>query len=448
MEWIPLLISPAIMHTSGLHLRKKVTVFRFDNALQGTVKTMRASKVLAPVFNSMMLRNRTLFAVSLAVCTAYTGIGMVVPVRVLYAQAHGASLTIISAMASAYLVSNFLAQYPVGWLADRWGRKQLILIGLFVQASLSFAYLLLVDPLSFVFVRFLEGIAGAAVLLPARALIADAVPLEKRGEAYGVYNSFFNAAFLLGPALGGLLAATGYATAFIGAIIFRLVAVPVVITMIRTEYRPGAVTRERAAAVPRRALFTLPLVGAYFLAFGDYLYLGFELALLPLWIHYHLGASVSVIGLIFAISAIPIILLSPISGRIADRSRRSVLILTFGLGMVPLYISYGLSNSILLVIGLYAVHGTIFAIVQPAVDAHVAASSPPDARGRVQGMYTTIGLASAFIGSIGLTFLYGVNFRLPLFTLAIVVSVCVLVGGTMVRISEKRCLVSSVKKDG
>jgi MFS family permease len=116
---------------------------------------MRASKLLAPVFNSIMLRNRTLFAVSLAVCTAYTGIGMVVPVRVLYAQAHGASLTIISAMASAYLVSNFLAQYPVGWLADRWGRKQLILIGLFVQAALSLAYLLLVDPLSFVFVRFL-----------------------------------------------------------------------------------------------------------------------------------------------------------------------------------------------------------------------------------------------------------------------------------------------------
>ena len=115
--------------------------------------------------------------------------------------------------------------------------------------------------------------------------------------------------------------------------------------------------------------------------------------------------------------------------------------------MVPLYISYGLSNSILLVIGLYAVHGTIFAIVQPAVDAHVAASSPPDARGRVQGMFTTIGLASAFIGSIGLTFLYGVIFRLPLFTLAIVVSVCVLVGGTMVRISEIRGLTLISKQD-
>jgi MFS family permease len=419
----------------------------FDYAQQRTIKAIRRSRLLAPVLNSVMLRNRTLLAVSLAVCTAYTGIGMVVPVRVLYAQAHGASLAIISAMASAYLVSNFLAQYPVGWLADRWGRKQLILIGLFVQAAITLAYLLVSDPLTFVFLRFVEGIAGAAVLLPSRALIVDAVPLEKRGEAYGTYNAFFNAAFLLGPALGGLLAATGYATVFIGAIMFRLAAVPVVIMMIRNQYRPSAATRERAAAVPYKSLFTLPLIGAYFLAFGDYLYLGFELALLPLWIHYHLGASISVIGLVFAIAAIPIILLSPISGRIADRSRRSRLILTFGLVMVPIYISYGLSNSILLVICLYAVHGSIFGIVQPAVDAHVAASSPPDARGRVQGMYTTIGLASAFIGSIGLTFLYGINFRLPLFTLAVVSCICVLVGGTMVRVSEARGLVSSVKKD-
>ena len=72
---------------------------------------------------SPILRNRTLLAVSLTVFAAYTGIGMVGPVRVLYAQAHGASLAIIGAMASSYLISNFLFQYPVGWLADRWGRK-------------------------------------------------------------------------------------------------------------------------------------------------------------------------------------------------------------------------------------------------------------------------------------------------------------------------------------
>src|SRR5205807_4898654 len=133
-----------------------------------------------------MLRNRTLLAVSLTVCAAYVGVGMVGPVRVLYAQSRGASLVIIGAMASAYLISNFVFQYPVGWLADRWGRKQVMVLGLLAQAFFSLVYLPITDPVIFVVLRFFEGIAAAAVLPPARALIAYAIPPEKRGEAYGV----------------------------------------------------------------------------------------------------------------------------------------------------------------------------------------------------------------------------------------------------------------------
>ena len=54
-----------------------------------------------------MLRNRTFVAVSVADCAAYIGIGLVGPVRILYAQSRGASLAIVSALASAYLLSNF-----------------------------------------------------------------------------------------------------------------------------------------------------------------------------------------------------------------------------------------------------------------------------------------------------------------------------------------------------
>src|SRR5215813_9981165 len=97
-------------------------------------------------FGGLMLRNRVLLAVSLAVGTAYIGIGMVGPVRVLYAEQQGASLEIISAMASAYLIANFVAQYPSGWLSDRWGRKRLMVGGLLVQGGLSAIYLLITDP--------------------------------------------------------------------------------------------------------------------------------------------------------------------------------------------------------------------------------------------------------------------------------------------------------------
>src|SRR5258708_10994256 len=136
-----------------------------------------------------MLRNRTLLAVSLAVCAAFTGIGRVVPVRVLYAESRGASLAIIGAMASSYLISNFLFQYPSGWLAYRWGRKPMMMLSLFFQAALSAVYLLISDPLMFVFLRFAEAAAAAVFLPSARALLHRPIPASDRVAAFGLLRS-------------------------------------------------------------------------------------------------------------------------------------------------------------------------------------------------------------------------------------------------------------------
>src|SRR4051794_40355240 len=120
-----------------------------------------------------MLRNKMLLAVSFAAFASYVGTGMIVPVRVLYAQEQGASITVIGAMATAFLVSNFLFQYPMGWVADRWGRKRIMVAGLILQAVVSVFYLFIFDPLLFVGLRLVEGVASATMLPPARALIAD-----------------------------------------------------------------------------------------------------------------------------------------------------------------------------------------------------------------------------------------------------------------------------------
>jgi MFS family permease len=243
------------------------------------------------VMNTHIWRNQTLLTVSLAVCASYTGIGMVVPVRVLYAESQGASLAIIGAMASAYLISNFLFQYPSGWLADRLGRKPLMIFSLVGQATVSLLYLLIADPILFVALRFAEGIVAAAFLPSARALIADDLPVEKRGEAFGFFGAFLNAGFLFGPALGGLVAGLGYAPPFIGAALFRLIALALVLVKIRTTTKQRQ--HQETIAVKTGKLFTTPLIGSYLLAFGDFLYVGFDITLAALWMHDHLGASVT-----------------------------------------------------------------------------------------------------------------------------------------------------------
>ncbi len=386
----------------------------------------------------MLLRNRTLLAVSFAVCATFTGIGMVAPVRVLYAQAHGASLFIIGAMGSSYLISNFLFQYPGGWLADRWGRKPMMILSLALQAIISATYLVVADPFLFILVRLGEGAVAAVFLPSSRAIITDAIPTEKRGEAFGIYSAFFNAGFLLGPALGGIIASTGYATAFIGAVIFRLVAIVIVITMIRVPAKSRESSREKSSPLSLDELFALPLLAAYIMEFANYLFIGFDISLTPLWMHDHLNAPVAMIGIAYMAWSVTSIITSPFGGRLADRRRRSTLIFIFGLAQVPFYIYYGLASVAIMVVIVFALHGIAYSLMQPAIDAHLASALRPDARARTQGLYTAFGTFGGFVGASVSSLLYAVNYRLPLLTIAGVFGVGILIGGLMIRRYEAR----------
>ena len=402
------------------------------------------ARLTAPYTSSAVLRNRTFLAVSLSVFVSYVGIGMITPVRVLYAESRGASLAIIGAMATAYLISNFAFQYPAGWLADRWGRKPVMMISLLSQAALTAIYLPITDPVLFVVLRFVEGIAAAGMLPAARALIIDSVPQEQQGEAYGIFGAIFSASFLLGPGLGGLLASSAYTGAFIGAIVFRLIGALAVLFLIYPPVRSVMAQEQeqeqekRSAALPSKSLFTLPLVGAYIIAFANYLWLGFDITLTPLWMHDHLGASVVLIGIAYMAWSLPNTILAPLGGRLADRKRRSLLILIFGLAQVPLYLAYGLVTMMLSLIILFIIHGAVYAFIQPAVDAHVAFWSESNVRARVQGTYSTFGLIGSFIGASGFTILYTINFRLPLMMMGFCYGVCVLIGFALIRINERK----------
>lgn len=390
---------------------------------------------------TLLGHNRALLAIALVVAFTFTGLGMVVPVRVLYAQSHGASLAIIGAMASAFLLTNFLCQYPVGVLADLWGRKRVMICALSAQAALGLAYVAVGDPLIFVLLRCVEGATSAGVLPAARALVADAVDPDQRGEAYGIFGSFLNGGFLLGPALGSAIAAGSYGGVFGGSCLFRLAALAIVVSMVTGGGRSAPAERTVARAVPRRALFSAPLIGVYILSLGDNLYFGFDLTLMPLWLRNNLGAPVAAIGLAYVVWAFPNMIGAPLGGRIADRARRSTVIVAFGLAQVPCYAIYGLLNGYVVCIALFGVHGAIYALMQPAVDATLAASSPPAARARAQGIYGAVGLASAFAAANVLSALYARNFRLPLFAMAGGFGLCVLVGGSLIRLAERRGLV-------
>jgi MFS family permease len=113
-----------------------------------------------------------------------------------------------------------------GALADKFGRRRLILLGL-VLSGLSSLSLGLADSIQMmyplvVFVGLLVSLANPAH----EAVLADILPEAKRQEGYGILRVAFNCAWIFGTALGGFIATRSFFALFvIDAVISCIVAV-------------------------------------------------------------------------------------------------------------------------------------------------------------------------------------------------------------------------------
>jgi len=138
-----------------------------------------------------------------------------------------------------FSVSGFAGSAIGGALADRMGRKGVIIFSL-VLSSLSalgmgFAPTLAIFIAVSVIVGTLSSIGGPAH----EAVVADLLPENKRAEGYGIIRVVFNLAVIIAPAVAGLLIAKSYILLFIVDAIISLLAAAVVIFFL-PETKPQA----------------------------------------------------------------------------------------------------------------------------------------------------------------------------------------------------------------
>jgi MFS transporter, DHA1 family, tetracycline resistance protein len=119
-------------------------------------------------------------------------------------------------MLVVYAGAQFFAGPVLGNLGDRFGRRPVLLL-----STIAFAadYLLMAaaPTLAWLFAgRLIAGISGATYG-PINAVLADVTPPEKRGATFGLMGAAFGLGFILGPAIGGLMAGLGTRAPFIAA---------------------------------------------------------------------------------------------------------------------------------------------------------------------------------------------------------------------------------------
>ncbi len=140
------------------------------------------------------------------------GFGLVIPLLPFYAVRFGASPQQVTLLLAVYSLMQLFTSPLWGRLSDRVGRRPVLIVSM---AASVLAYLWIGSATALWMLFVARGLAGACAgnIAAAQAYIADITKPEERAKGMGLIGAAFGLGFIIGPALGGLLAGNNPATA-------------------------------------------------------------------------------------------------------------------------------------------------------------------------------------------------------------------------------------------
>lgn len=181
------------------------------------------------------------------------GFSMVFPLLSFYAQSMNATPFQIGLLAASHALANFLTSPFLGRISDKFGRRPILLIGLFA-GTLSMTLMGLANSLVILLVgRVAHGIVTSAILPTARAYTGDVTGGHQRIAAMGKLGAAMSAGLLVGPAFSSILVGFGnlHTPFFAAAIICFINAISVLL------FLPESVTQKAEKIVVSEGLFNI-----------------------------------------------------------------------------------------------------------------------------------------------------------------------------------------------
>ena len=399
----------------------------------------------------------------------WLGFGGLLPVLPLYFNEQGIDLATLGLVIAAWPAARLVSEPLFGWLADRTGRVPLMVIGLVATGVFGALPLVFTGPLAFFLLRAGAGLGAALYDPAARGFLTDATPVDRRGEAFGLYGAAQMGGLLFGPSIGAFGADRfgGIAFVFVFSAIAAVVAAVAIALRVREEgpahKADGAPPSDRTALPPdspyveRRVAAALAvdqpsaastrddrvprllnrgLIAAIILNAGSYYGFGTYEVIWSLFLE-GLGADLALIGLTFTMFGLPVLLLSPYAGRLVDR-RGPFLFIALGM-VIPAVtaVLYTLMRDPSLAVPLILVEATGTALLSPALYAVVAASSPRGRSSSAQGLFGAAGTLGFTIASVTTGVLAERSIVLPFYAfgavMVVALAIAVVAGGSRLR---------------
>lgn len=209
---------------------------------------------------------------------AFLGIGLVIPVMPTMMNELGISGSIVGYLVAAFAFTQMLGSPFAGRWVDRYGRKPMILIGLFIFAF-SEALFGLGRSVEVLFVsRILGGISAAFIMPGVTAFIADITSKHERAKALGYMSAAINTGFIVGPGIGGFLGEIATRLPFFAAAICGMIAVVISFLLLKEPDREAGDEKQQREKLGWKTGLRKMLQPLYVNAFALILIFSFGLA--------------------------------------------------------------------------------------------------------------------------------------------------------------------------
>jgi MFS family permease len=341
-----------------------------------------------------------IWLLSASVALMMTGYGIIMPVFARRLGEFGDGVKELGIMTMAFALAQMIGAPLWGGVADRRGRRPIILLALTAVTLSYIGYIFAPDVLVFIGIRAAAGFLTAGLFPAAMGVVADIVPEEQRARWVGIVMGSYAVGMIFGPVIGGFLYdALGYAAPFsLSAVVAFLALLAALFRVPETRTRqqrwrevlrfrrsrPLAPKKQSLWAVLPRpltiigTLLIIDLIGSFGFAFVEpqmVFYFYDQLS----WTTVQFGVVVGVYGMVMVIGQMAL-------GQLSDRWGRKPIIL---IGLVPnlfFYIGLATLTDYDTMILVAAVSGLGNALVAPATSAYYLDITAKEHRSRVVGL--------------------------------------------------------------
>ena len=374
------------------------------------------------------LRLRTLLPYYLTLFVLTSGLGNVMALIAEFQNQLGfTSMEIGFIIALGFFGSGF-ASIILGPYADR-GKSPLLLRAGLVMGVISLLILAVGTELwQFMVARTIYGLAlGTAAPAVKRSIIL--MDPDNFGRNLGRLGAVDVAGFAVGPLVAAICTALGdFQTAFWVTAIMLLLVIP---TVWRAKPDPGR--QDTAGRLSFSLLRSKQLIGAFFFVAGYWIWIA---AFEPVWVMEMnvRGASQWQIGLALSVVVIPIAVLAPFGGSLAQKYGPRLWSCLCLLSCAAFCILFGVVEGLMALIVVTLISSCFEGLGFASTTIFVSESTPEDRQAAAQGLSTAIQVVAAGLATLGATAIYQItNDTVTWFVVSGTILVCLATGWLLTR---------------